>query len=52
MRKAEINVGIYVSKALLEVAVLPEGGSWQVANTSPGVGKLVRGLSELEPDSV
>ena len=50
--KAEIYVGIDVSKALLEVAVLPEGGSWQAANTPPGIDKLVRRLSELEPDSV
>ena len=52
MGKTETYVGIDVSKALLEVAVLPEGGSWQVANTPQGIDKLVRRLLELEPDLV
>jgi transposase len=49
LEKAEIYIGIDVSKAMLEVSELPEGGSWQVANTPPGIDKLVRRLLELEP---
>ena len=33
LRKSGIHVGIDVSKALLDVASLPDGVSWQAPNT-------------------
>ena len=52
LRMSDIYVGIDVSKALLEVASLPDGGSWQTPNTPKGIDKLVRRLLELKPDLV
>ena len=52
LRKSEIHVGIDVSKALLDVASLPDGVSWQAPNTPTGIEELVRRLLGLKPDLV
>jgi len=41
------NVGIDVSKAGLDVALLPSGEYWQFENTSRGIAKLTRQLRPL-----
>ena len=50
--KSDIHVGIDVSKALLEVACLPDGESWQLPNTPCGIDELVHRLLEMGPVSV
>lgn len=45
----EINVGIDVSKAHLDIAVRPSGKRWQVDNTEKGIGELVGELIGLRP---
>jgi transposase len=42
-------VGIDVSKAVLDVAVLPTAEKWSVANSTDGMRKLVGRLKELKP---
>ena len=42
-------VGIDVSKASLEVAVRPAGGSWSATNTPESIGRLVQRLVPLHP---
>jgi transposase len=44
MTQEEIVVGIDVSKDVCDVAVLPTGETFQVANTAAGLGKLARRL--------
>ena len=46
---APIYVGIDVSKAALDVAVLPAGDAWQSPNTSVGIDDLVDRVAALEP---
>jgi transposase len=45
----ELFVGIDVSKATLDVAVLPTGESWSVPNTEQGIADLVGRLRQLPP---
>lgn len=50
---AEANwVGIDVSKARLDVAVLPSEQAWQVSNDAQGHSELVKRLQELQPERV
>jgi len=50
---AETNwVGIDVSKARLDVAVLPSGQAWQVSNDAHGHSELIKRLHELQPERV
>jgi transposase len=50
---AETNwVGIDVSKARLDVAVLPSEQAWQVSNDASGHRELVKRLHELKPERV
>lgn len=44
----ELFVGIDVSKAVLDVATLPTGEKWSVANSKEGLQELVRHLKELK----
>jgi transposase len=46
---AEEWVGIDVSKATLDVAVVPSGSQWQVANTASAIATLVEQLRALAP---
>jgi transposase len=48
----ESFVGIDVSKAVLDVAVIPSGESWSVANSVDGMQRLVERLRELSPSLV
>ena len=45
-------VGIDVSKAVLDVAVLPGGGQWQVANTAAEISGLIDQLSSLRTERI
>jgi transposase len=45
----ELFVGIDVSKATLDVAVLPTNDSWSVPNTDKGISDLVGRLRQLPP---
>ncbi|MGY2896791.1 IS110 family RNA-guided transposase [Deinococcus sp. UYEF24] len=45
----EMFVGIDVSKARLDVAVLPSGEIFAVDNTAPGITELMIRLSEVQP---
>jgi len=42
-------VGIDVSKAVLDIAVLPSGDAWSTPNSTEGVGQLVKRLREISP---
>jgi transposase len=48
----ETWVGIDVSAATLEVAALPTGATWQVANSAAGHARLVAQLHQLEPTRI
>lgn len=48
----EVFVGIDVSKATLDVAVLPSRDKWSVANSKAGIEELVRRLVEVGPTCV
>jgi transposase len=48
----QVVVGIDVSKAKLDVAILPGGEQFTVSNDRPGIGELVRRLSRLAPSLV
>ena len=48
----QVVVGIDVSKAKLEVAVLPSGEQFTVGNDTDGVARLERQLSALGPSRV
>lgn len=45
-------IGIDVSAATLEVACLPEGRGWQVANTAAGHAALVAAVAPATPDRI
>ncbi len=45
-------VGIDVSKATLDVAVVPSGEQWQVSNDARGIGQLVEQLQQLGPERI
>ena len=45
----EVFVGIDVSKATLDVAVLPSNESWSLPNSEQGIGELVARLRQLAP---
>ncbi len=49
MTNAEVFVGIDVSKARLDVAVLPSGKTWSTTNDDEGISALVAKLQELTP---
>jgi transposase len=46
------QVGIDVSKSMLDVAIEPGHQSWQVANDQHGIQHLVERLSELQPERI
>ena len=46
------NVGIDVSKATLDVAVVPGGERWQVGNDEAGIGQLVAQLQQWAPERI
>jgi transposase len=48
-RETSVNVGIDVSKAHLDVAVLPSQERWQVDNTVEGIEELVEKLGGMKP---
>ena len=52
MNTEERYVGIDVSKKRLDVAVLPDGTHWSVANTPKGAGDLAVKLARLAPTLV
>lgn len=45
----ELFVGIDVSKATLDVAVLPGGESWSLPNSEQGINELIARLRQLSP---
>ena len=45
-------IGIDVSAATLDVACLPEGRSWQVANTTAGHAALLTHVQQVAPDRI
>jgi transposase len=45
----EVNVGIDVAKAQLDLAVVPSGATWQVANNPSAFDALIAQLQELAP---
>ncbi len=45
----EVFVGIDVSRDKLDLAVRPDGGQWQVANTAPGIAAVLPQLLALTP---
>jgi transposase len=47
--KTEIFVGIDISKARLDVAILPADQSWSVPNTEDGIKEIVAKLAQLGP---
>jgi transposase len=49
MEKQDIFVGIDISKAVLDVAVYPATGAWQMPYDKQGVAELVKRLAELSP---
>jgi transposase len=49
---AQMFVGIDVSKAMLDVCVLPTGESFRVSNTTAGIAGLVERLQLLSPERV
>ena len=49
MSQTERIIGIDVSKALLDVAILPEDQTWSVENDEQGIGTLVKDLKRLRP---
>jgi transposase len=52
MAKKETCVGIDVSKATLDVSVLPTAESWQSMNDEGGIRELVRRVKKLSPTLV
>lgn len=47
--KAEIFVGIDISKARLDVAILPADQSWSVPNTEEGIKELTAQIAQVGP---
>ncbi|HLE02869.1 MAG TPA: transposase [Dehalococcoidia bacterium] len=52
MDKAEVFVGIDVSKKRLDVATHPAQETWACANDGPGIARLVERLEALQPAGV
>jgi hypothetical protein len=52
MTTPQLFVGIDISKKRLDVAVTPEGQTFNCPNTEAGIGKLVRRLKELNPQII
>lgn len=52
MKDTSIFVGVDVSKATLDVAVLPSGEKWSVSNDVKGIPELVKRLEALGPTLV
>jgi transposase len=49
MTKKEVFVGIDVSKARLDVAVVPDEQTWSVSNDEEGISELVAKVGQLDP---
>lgn len=49
MTEGPVFIGIDVAKARLDVAVRPEGDTWQAANDANGIAELVARLDHLRP---
>lgn len=49
MSQSQRIVGIDVSKASLDVAVLPDNKTWSMDNNEPGIATLVKNLKRLGP---
>lgn len=47
-----VTVGIDVAKAHLDIGVLPNGRTWQVANTPEGIEALLTALRPLQPATI
>ena len=52
MTNAEVFVGIDVSKARLDVAVLPNEKTWSTTNDDEGISELVAKLQEQAPSLI
>ena len=52
MNLLEKHVGIDVSKARLDVAIIPEGESLEFANDEAGIALLVNRLKEVSPSRI
>ena len=52
MNAEECFVGIDVSKAELEVGLIPEEKTWNTSNDHGGIGELVEELSAMSPQLV
>lgn len=52
MNDSQVFVGIDVSKATLDIAVLPQGSSWQVQRQDGALGTLVEDLQGLKPELI
>ncbi len=49
MTEGSVFIGIDVAKARLDVAVRPDGDTWQAANDANGIAALVARLDHLRP---
>lgn len=52
MSEEKVYIGIDVSKAWLDIAVLPSEESWRIENTEKGIAELIRKLHVLSPDRI
>lgn len=52
MNEGKIFVGVDVSKARLDVYVVPAGSRWQVGNDEEGVGLLVEEMKKVRPERI
>ena len=52
MESTEFFVGVDVSKAELEIGVIPESKTWKVSNDCPGVQRLIDNLVTLSPSVI
>lgn len=52
MGSIEFFVGVDVSKAELEVGVIPESKTWKVSNDGPGIQRLIDNLVKLSPSVI
>ena len=50
--KAANYVGIDVSKATLDIGIIPEGTTWSIANQSDDIATLVKKLRRLKPERI
>jgi transposase len=52
MKSTRCFVGVDVSKADLEIGVLPESRAWKVSNDGPGIQQLIDNLVTLSPSVI